>query len=655
MNKSPRAALVESTPLSPLQITVPGDDTTPAGSRYAATYGNDFRQECDWSNKHELQLLHLMATAKPLKERVQQGTKLSYVTVAMVPAETVAVFLQSVPKAEVDASEDVSIYFSDEDGYFNVVTDDGRQRRLDAKVGNERLRWIAQQFVAPLWTEAKDAVERSQKLRERLYAYAGIGDEAKPSLYSDVLDAATLPPRALPGDYADGEILTPWLTQSFVDVLLKQPWFDEDGDAILIALRPDVRGEDVDLGDVQVLINNIRGKEASVPTPLAVRAKQYQAALSAVDEKTGKFKYTAYTLAQELGYSPDHVRNVVFYCEILDEVRAAIDAGQVALKLAVTGRECICYGFDEAGERQLLTRDQQKAIWTKLLAAFAVEAGSESGIADNATTRAILRKLKAEVLEGTGLEGGGKSRRDARGTLAASKAAAERAGVDVDTSALDDMSKPLSRVAGGDSDSDKDGDSDGDDAKSPKSKKKDKDNAYSTKPPTKKQKQTQSIRAALAVKAKQMKAQLEEFNSEQRDADEDGLVLAVADAVVAVNEGADPATAFKRFPVLLEALGLAKRSRGGAATTAAATKMSPFAREARLKDIVALAIEAAERGGSADDITKSDIAKHINDVGANDDAEMLVDAVKLLDTACAAASLSPVLVNHIREYLYPAM
>jgi len=648
MNKSPRAALVESTPLSPLQITVPGDDTTPAGSRYAATYGNDFRQECDWSDKHELQLLHLMATAKPLKERVQQGTKLSYVTVAMVPAETVAVFLQSVPKAEVDASEDASAYFSDEDGYFNVVTDDGRQRRLDAKIGNERLRWIAQQFVAPLWTETKDAAERAQKLQERLYAYAGIGDEAKPLLYSDVFDAATLPPRALPGDYADGEVLTPWLTQSFVDVLLKQPWFDEDGDAILIALRPDVRGENVDLGDVQVLINNIRGKEASVPTPLAVRAKQYQAALSAVDEKTGKFKYTAYTLAQELGYSPDHVRNVVFYCEILDEVRAAIDASQVALKLAVTGRECICYGFDEAGERQLLTRDQQKAIWSKLLTAFAVEAGSESGIADNATTRAILRKLKAEVLEGTGLEGGGKSRRDARGTLAASKAAAERAGVDVDTSALDDMSKPLSRVAGGDND-DKDNDNDDDSSKSSKSKKKDKVDAYSTKPPTKKP--AQSIRAALAVKAKQMKAQLEEFNSEQRDADEDGLVLAVADAVVAVNEGADPATAFKRFPVLLEALGLAKRSRGVAA---AATKMSPFAREARLKDIVALAIEAAERSGSADDITKSDIAKHINDVGANDDAEMLVDAAKLLDTACAAALLSPVLVNHIREYLYPA-
>ena len=650
MNKSPRAVLVESTPLSPLQITVPGDATTPAGSRYASTYGNDYRQECAWSEKHELQLLHLMATAKPLREATKTGNKLSYRTVAMVPSETLAVFVQSVPKAEVDASDDASSYFSDDDGYFNVVTDDGRQRRLDARVGNERLRWIAQQFVTPLWSETPDVAIRGELLRERLYIYGGIEDEKLAARYVDGADATTLPPRANGGTYSDGEILAPWLTRSYVDTLMKQPWFDEDGDAILLALRLDVRGEDVNLNDASVLLNNIRGKEASVPTPLAVKAKQYQALLSAVEDdgKGGtRFKYTVYTLAQELKCSPDSVRNVVFYCELLGEIRAAIDAGQVALKLCVTGRECICYGFDEAGERQLLTRDQQKAIWSKLLGLFAIDINSDAGIADNATTRAILRKLKAEVLEGTGLEGGGKSRRDARGTLAASKAAAERAGVEVDTSALDDMSKPLSRVAGGDSDVK---DDDNDDAKSSKSKKKDKDNAYSTKPSTKKQ--AQSIRAALAVKAKQMKAQLEEFNSEQRDADEDGLVLAVADAVVAVNEGADPATAFKRFPVLLEALGLAKRSRGVAA---AATKMSPFAREARLKDIVALAIEAAEREKSAEEITKvADIAKHINDVGANDDAEMLVDATKLLYTAGAAEALAPVLVNHIREYLYPA-
>lgn len=652
MNKSPRAVLVESTPLSPLQITVPGDATTPAGSRYASTYGNDYRQECAWSEKHELQLLHLMATAKPLREATKTGNKLSYRTVAMVPSETLAVFVQSVPKAEVDASDDASSYFSDDDGYFNVVTDDGRQRRLDARVGNERLRWIAQQFVTPLWSETPDVAIRGELLRERLYIYGGIEDEKLAARYVDGADATTLPPRANGGTYSDGEILAPWLTRSYVDTLMKQPWFDEDGDAILLALRLDVRGEDVNLNDASVLLNNIRGKEASVPTPLAVKAKQYQALLSAVEDdgKGGtRFKYTVYTLAQELKCSPDSVRNVVFYCELLGEIRAAIDAGQVALKLCVTGRECICYGFDEDGERALLTRDQQKQIWDALLKAFAVEAGSEAGIPDNATTRAILRKIKAEVLVGTGLEGGGKARREGRASVAASKAAAERVGVTVDTSALDDMSKPLSRIAGDD-------DSGGDDDAKPAKKSKKDDDGYSSKPSTKKA--PQSLRAALAVKAKQMKAQLEEFNAEGRDADEDGLVLAVADAVAAVNEGADPVVAFKRFPVLLEALGLAKRSRGSAAAvTAAATKMSPWQREERVKEVVALAVEAAEAAILSDDVSKGDIAKQINDVGASDDDEILVDAAKMLDAACSdftTKPLAPTLANHIREYLYPA-
>ncbi len=155
-----------------------------------------------------------------------------------------------------------------------------------------------------------------------------------------------------------------------------------------------------------------------------------------------------------------------------------------------------------------------------------------------------------------------------------------------------------------------------------------------------------------------MKAQLEEFNAEGRDADEDGLVLAVADAVAAVNEGADPVVAFKRFPVLLEALGLAKRSRGSAAAvTAAATKMSPWQREERVKEVVALAVEAAEAAILSDDVSKGDIAKQINDVGASDDDEILVDAAKMLDAACSdftTKPLAPTLANHIREYLYPA-
>lgn len=655
MTKSPRVVDVESTPLSPLQITVPGDDTTPAGHRYTSTYGNDFRQECEWSEKHELQLLHLMATAKPLRQREQIGAKIVTKTIAMVPAETIAVFLQSAPKAEAEA-DDPSLYFQDDAGYFNVVTDDGRQRRLDAKVGNDRLMWIASNFVKSLWDEEKDAAERTTKLRQRLYAYGGVpadeDDRAEPARYTKAVDARTLPPRPVSQHYEEGDILAPWLTRSYVDVLLKQPWFNDDGDAVLLALRLDVRGEDVNLNDPEVLLNNIRGKEASVPTPLAVKAKQYQALLTAVDEVTGKYKYTPDTLAAELKCSPSTIRNVTYYCEIVDEVRDAVDRnwrgeGGVALSLAVTGRECICYGFDdEDGKRGLLTRAQQQAIWAALLKAFAVESGGDAGISDNAITRAALRKIKRDVLAGTRYEGGGKARKEGRASVAASKAAAERVGVVVDTSALDDMSKSLSRVA---KEADEDAEAGNADAKPTKKAKPPVDN-YSTTAP--KKPASLNIRAALAVKAKQLKAQLEHFNSSARDADEDGLVLAVADAVTAVNEGADAATTLSRFPVLLEALGLLKAETSKIRNKAPS---SPFKRQDRVKEIVALAVEAAEAAGDVS--TKADVARHVNDVGEGDDAEIVVEAAAMLDAATAGFANTPkaaMLANHIREYLYPA-
>lgn len=651
MNKSERARQIEASPLSPLQITVPGDDTTPAGHRYASTYGNDFRQECAWSEKHELQLLHLMATAKPLREVVpaKPGVKLSYRVAAMVPAETVAVFLQSVPKADAEA-DDKALYFLDDTGYFNVVTDDGRQRRLDACVGNDRLRWIADTFVKPLWSEEKDVAERAKKLRERLYAYGGVAvdedDRPVAATYTKAADPRTLPPLASGGRYEVGEVLAPWLSRAYVETLLRQAWFDDDGDAYILSLRVDVRGEDVDLADSEVLLNNIRGKEASVPTPLAVKAKQYQALLSAVDAETGEFKYTPYTLAQELKVSPDGVRNVTFYCEIIGEVRDAIDAGQVALKLAVTGRECICYGFNDEGERSLLSRMQQKQIWDALLTAFAVEAGSEAGIADNRYTRATLKKIKSEVLAGTTYEGGGKARKGGA-SVAASKAAAERAGVD--TSALDDMSKPLSRVAKEDSEREDAGE-DSHDTTPPAKKRASKPDNYSTSTP---KKQPLNIRAALAVKATQLKMQLDHFDAHERDADEDGLVLAVADAVMAVSEGADVAATLKRFPVLLEALLVREVSK--------TAPSSPFAKDDKVRDIVARAVEMAAAAVGEGTLTKALVQSRVNEAAeaemADCPAEIVVAASAMLDAASVDFDDKPLaatLENHIREYLYPA-
>ncbi len=53
------ATAVASSSWLPQQITVPGDDTE-AGQRYAKTFANDHRAKLDWSDKHEMQILHLL-------------------------------------------------------------------------------------------------------------------------------------------------------------------------------------------------------------------------------------------------------------------------------------------------------------------------------------------------------------------------------------------------------------------------------------------------------------------------------------------------------------------------------------------------------------------------------------------------------------------
>lgn len=660
MNKSPRAVAVEAMPLNPAMLTVPGDETTPAGSRYAATYGNDYRQLCDWSPKHELQLLHLMATAKPFRIPYMDGQQMRH-RVVNVPAETVAVFLQSVAKQDADSK-----CFVDENGNaFDIVTDDGRQRRLDAVVGNKRLQWIRDTFVSPLWSEMKDPQERRVALRNRLLEY---GTTAK---FVDGADPKTLPPVVAGAAKPQiGDLIAPWLTEAFVNVIVGAvSWFNDDGDVISINLRPDVRGEDVDMaGDHRVLLNNIRGKEASVPTPLAVKALQYDRLLSSVNEDGEKI-YTAHSLSQELGCSADTINNAIYYLEIVDEVREAIDAERVSLKLVVTGRECICYGFDSKGRRTLLSRDQQLAIWGELLKAFAVEAG-DGGIPDNASTRAVLKKIKAEILEGTAYVDGLVKRERETKSVVASRAAAERAGVtdfDVDTKT---SLKSAAAKASRDEDAEDD-DYDGETTSTTKPEKKSKPSSIEAAPQPNKSAPI-SIRAALATKAKALKLELDHFHAEDRDADEDGLVLAVADAVSAVHEGADASKMFARFPVLLEAVAVGGgKSRSGKGKAGKSSAASPFKRQDQVKEIVDAALslweaEGAKTAGCSGDAANKAVSKHINaaavDVcGENVETDMVLEASLKLHDICVdydgEAKMNPHgknsdVAGHIREVLF---
>ena len=629
ITKSPRARAIESTPINPLRLVVPGD-SSPSGRRYANTFGNDFRKLIDWGPGHETQVMHLLASAQPVRMQILSDEPvIKYRTVNVPLAEAVRVFLQSVPAISADETTN-----RDDVGYFDIVTDDGRQRRRDAIEINRRIRWIVDHFAAPIWRDEADPAQRLDKLREALLRYDGNGMPPQASTTVDLTAA-------------------PWLTEAFIDEMLTSPatWIDGDGKPVAMALRVDVVGENVDLNDENVLIANIRSKEASIETPLHIKAAQYMALLGI---RSGDVpKYTVAQVARKCGVSPGTVYAAIYYSEIIPEIRAAVDADKIALKLAITDRDCICYGFDAKGDRHLLSVEQQTAIWEKLCAAFAVEA-ADDGIRDNAHTRRALRGIKAEVLEGTGYVLNKPERADvarARAVADAVEAGGAVGGTAVDTSLDDDTMKSLSEAARDEADAeDRDdpdyatasgagggGDTGKGDAKKPK--KAEPDYSATTSRPV-------DVRAQLRDYAAKQKIRVDSIvlNDDKR---ERAVALAVAVAVADFYTKADSAV-FDRFPVLAEAL------RGGVKAAAATVKpTSPQAVVLAAIDKWAAIVGEANTADVGVEAAKRDISKHLNDNDA--DAELLIAAVNLLNDACQAYGgrrrLHDDVAVHLREFV----
>ena len=315
-------------PLLPQQIIVPGEDT-PEGQRYRDTFANDHRQNLPWSDKHELQILHLLASARC------EGDY-------NVPSEPLSVF-------RIDR-DDGTLYDFDKGipvttSRFDLITDDGRQRRRDGIVLNERLRKIAEEF--------------------------------KPNILDGTLYDALVKSK-----------LT-WMSPVFAEELATGPWFDSSAKPRLLKFRVDIVATNPDLNSHRLLLDNVRRKEASIPTPLPALAKQYTSLLSATDAQ-GKPIFTSVAkLAEAIGKTVVHVRSVLDYERIEPKLREAVDKGTCGLGLLVSGADCIAFGPDHT----LLPPEHQLAVFDDLAKAFAVEI--DDGIPDNKTTRRMVAAVKA--------------------------------------------------------------------------------------------------------------------------------------------------------------------------------------------------------------------------------------------------------------------
>lgn len=311
----------------PQQIVVPGDDTE-AGQRYGKTFANDHRAKLDWSDKHELQVLHLLSSS------TRRGNY-------CVPAEPLSVFLVNGDNGTL----------AEGPFRFDLVTDDGRQRRRDGMVLNDRLRQIATDYA------------------------------------DDIVNGTLYEALTKPGHKPA------WLTATFAEELATGPWFNADGSPCLLAFRIDVVAENPDLDDPAILLDNVRRKEASIPTPLHALAKQYTSLLGAKRNGTVLFPHIT-KLAEKIGKSPQHVRSVLDYEKLDPVLKNAVDKQTIGLGLAVVGPDCIAFVTID-GEKKPLPCEAQVAVYKELTAAQAVE--MVDGIPDNKTTRYMITMIKERL------------------------------------------------------------------------------------------------------------------------------------------------------------------------------------------------------------------------------------------------------------------
>lgn len=157
---------------------------------------------------------------------------------------------------------------------------------------------------------------------------------------------------------------------------------------------------------------------------LAAAKKAWQFRKLLDEKEKGKPRWTPRSLAAHLGLAVDSVLTSLYYTEILEEIRQAIDDGVISLKLCVVGVDCVCYGFDAGGNRELLAPELQAEIFTQLLDAFGT-----SEVHDNAITRTIVAKIKALVLKDTRFGVITKSTRRQTIQMQAAEAAAKKLGL----------------------------------------------------------------------------------------------------------------------------------------------------------------------------------------------------------------------------------
>ena len=378
----PAAIAVRDQPLfSVEQLTVAGDSDSLNGKVFAGTGADDLRQGIPWNSDHEGILSGLLArgntrlclhpSEKGVRCRTQTG-------------EAISLYVQALPGGSAQAArDDLRI-----DGTcYAAVIEGGRQRRRCAETAGQRLKWIADTFGAPL--RGGKPQGRMVKFRNAILGWLASA-EGKDSEESA------------------------WLSEPLVLDLIGNPdeeysgWFTPDLQPIPFLLSASVFGVNVNLADPEVMARSIARNEGKVKTPPSMRAAQIQRLRSKLKPDGSPlltFDRIGVLLLGSAG-GGDTIRDYSLVSDLIPEVRALLDSGQLSLKVAIKGnsgrRDQAFVNHPKGGERAVLTPKQQGYVLRCLVEEFTDAEGKLKDISGDRAFRVAL-KAKEQALAGASL------------------------------------------------------------------------------------------------------------------------------------------------------------------------------------------------------------------------------------------------------------
>lgn len=402
----------------PSAISVAGESTS-IGKSLAGTFLDDGRANLAWSAEHEQILFGLLTSSSLIRVKepaIRDGSPL-------MTGENEQIFDEfSVLVGEGGQPELVFLQGNDTDWY--LVMQDGRQRRKAALEGTRRLEWIANIFCR--MTDKSKPARRNMliKLAAKAAKHVDLASDWK-TISEEVTGFSDVPPYSSP----EGEHLSQlhWLTETFARVVVgdekalgdstKKGCFYsakkddaerlgvEEGSfqAYPIWLKVAVVGINVDPNDPGSLADAVAAKEAQVPTPPSLFAKQVVRLLNArqnpSDPNSPKL-YSKDAVASKLGKSLGTLENYTLLHELCDEVMSLIDSGEMSIAFAVGGRESAFVTWPKGQTRQVLPMDKQRLVLSHLLHELAEDASGEKIRFRGDKALALGKKLRDAAASG---------------------------------------------------------------------------------------------------------------------------------------------------------------------------------------------------------------------------------------------------------------